>query len=114
MTSHDEYREIAASYALDALDARERAEFEARLATCAICRQDVADLAPVVAALGTTVEPMAPPPELKARTLARATGQAPAPTAQVVPIRSAPPPARRSSGWLLAAASLVLASGHGA
>src|SRR5690349_3738664 len=106
MTSHDEYREIAASYALDALDERERAEFEAHLSTCAICRQDVADLAPVVSALGTTVEPVAPPPDLKARTLSKATGQPAAPRGQVVQMRRASEPARRSNAWLLAAASL--------
>jgi anti-sigma-K factor RskA len=115
MTSHDEYREIAASYALDALDTTERAEFEAHLATCAICRQDVADLAPVVTALGGTVEPVEPPADLKTRTLAKALGQA-VPRGQVVPMRPAPAPAPgpRSNGWLIAAASLVLAAGLGA
>ena len=41
--------EDAAAYALTALDAAELAEFEAHLATCALCQQEVAEFSATVA-----------------------------------------------------------------
>jgi len=42
-SQHDRLARLDASYAMDALDARERAEFEAHLATCGACRAGVAE-----------------------------------------------------------------------
>ncbi|MGZ4793619.1 MAG: anti-sigma factor [Ilumatobacteraceae bacterium] len=61
--------QLAAAYALDAVDERERAEFEAHYPTCAVCRPEVAGfreaLSHVAAASAT-----APPASLKASVMA--------------------------------------------
>lgn len=66
--SGGEVHHLGAAYALDALDERERAAYEAHLATCEICRTDVREFRETAAELGSlTVE--APPVELKARVM---------------------------------------------
>ena len=52
--------EAAGSYALNALDPAELDEFEAHLATCEICQDDVAELCEVAAELSLLV--LADPP----------------------------------------------------
>ena len=52
--------EFAGSYALNALDAAELAEFEAHLATCEICQDEVADFCETAAEL--SLLSLAPPP----------------------------------------------------
>lgn len=47
MTGHQEYREWSAAYVLGALDLDDRAEFQAHLATCDECRDEVVALAAV-------------------------------------------------------------------
>jgi anti-sigma-K factor RskA len=59
---------LVAAYALNALDAQERADFEAHLAACEACRDDVAELADVAAQLGTGVA-AEPTPALRQRVL---------------------------------------------
>jgi anti-sigma-K factor RskA len=59
---------LAAAYALDALDARERAAFEAHYPSCDVCRADVLDFRSTLAVVAEA-ETMAPPPELKRRVL---------------------------------------------
>jgi anti-sigma-K factor RskA len=113
--THDEWRAMAAAYAIDALDDADRAAFEQHLATCAECPALVASYAPVTEALGRAAEPVALPADLRARTLARAAAQ---PRAFVRPAASAPvrsAPAGRATGapWWLAAAALVTAVGLG-
>ena len=113
--THDEWRAMAAAYAIDALDDADRAASEQHLATCAECRALVASYVPVTEALGRAVEPVALPADLRARTLARATAQ---PRALARPAASASrqaAPAGRSTGapWWLAAAALVTAAGLG-
>jgi anti-sigma-K factor RskA len=58
MTDHDLHA-LSGAYALDALDDDERARFEAHLADCAGCREEVASLGEAAALLGT--EPVEPP-----------------------------------------------------
>src|SRR5260221_9481054 len=70
-----EFAESAAAYALGALDASERARFEAHLPTCDICQEEVDKYRSVTAGIGGTVEPMVPPAALKARVIAAATSQ---------------------------------------
>ncbi len=104
---HDAFAEAAAAYALGVLDVSEREGFERHLRTCDACQADVRAYRQVSPAIGASVEPAAPSPDLKARVLAAAT---PGPAARVVQPRDA----RRSSAlWLAAAASLVLNAGIG-
>lgn len=87
--------EPVAAYALDALDERERAEFEAHLLECAACRDEVSSLQAAAAELAYAVDDAAPPPALRERTLAAARRGG-----DVVPLR------RR---WVLPAAGTVAA-----
>lgn len=64
-----EIHHLGAAYALDALDARERAAFEAHYATCEICRTDVREMRQATADLAGLAS-TTPPPELRARVLA--------------------------------------------
>jgi anti-sigma-K factor RskA len=112
---HDDFAAAAAAYALDALTPDERRAFEAHLATCAECQADVASFRGVSVGIGLATDPVDPPSGLKARVIARATGQAavaaPAPTpARVVEFHDRRSP---SSGWLAAAAGLLLAAASG-
>lgn len=59
---------LAAAYALDALDADERAEFEAHYPACDVCRREVINYRQTAAQL--TVDAVAPPVELRSSILA--------------------------------------------
>ena len=52
-TGHDRPHDLAAPYALDALDESERSAFERHLAECADCRTEVEGLQEATAALAT-------------------------------------------------------------
>jgi anti-sigma-K factor RskA len=65
----DEIHDAAGAYALDALDDLERARFEAHLARCATCRQDVADFQATARLLGAAAAE-APPIALRDSVLA--------------------------------------------
>lgn len=67
MTDHDLHA-LSGAYAVDALDADERARFEAHLATCADCREEVASLREAAALLGT--DPVEPPSSVRDAVLA--------------------------------------------
>jgi anti-sigma-K factor RskA len=110
--SHDEWRALAAAYAIDALDADERDAFEDHRATCAECRALVQSYAPVVAGLGLAVDPDQPPASLRARTLARAAAQSQPARAIGQPAKATPmptPAARRSPSWWMVSVSLAAA-----
>src|SRR5439155_1333857 len=62
MTDHERYRELAGPYALDALEAEQRAPFEAHLAECATCRADVQAFREVAGALAHAAPAATPPP----------------------------------------------------
>src|SRR5881409_833148 len=96
MTEHH-WTELAASYALGALDPAERVEFERHLETCPECRAEVQAFHEVAGRLAQGAPPAAPPAELRERVLREAR--------QVRPL-----PARRRP-WLpwVAAAAGVLA-----
>ncbi len=97
----DDVHDLAAGYALDALDVRERARFEEHLDGCDDCRQNVASFREAAAHLAFAPVGAEPPPELRGRILsaARAEGQ------NVVSLQS-----RRSLAVSLAAAVAVAAS----
>jgi anti-sigma-K factor RskA len=68
--SEIEIHELGAAYALDALDAAERASYEAHFANCSICRTEVAEHRETAAKLGVFAA-TAPPSGLKGRVLAQ-------------------------------------------
>ena len=75
--------DLSAAYALDALSAEERQEFEQHLAHCEECRETVAAFHDIAASLAHGVEAQQPPPELRARLLEQARGE----RGNIVPFR---------------------------
>lgn len=63
-----ELHEDAAAYALSCLDAAEAADFEAHLATCPFCRQEVTEFCATAAEL-SLLTTATPPPELRTNVL---------------------------------------------
>jgi hypothetical protein len=103
IASHEEFAETLSAYAVDALDDNERTAFEVHLSWCRQCQADLAELRRVAAGLGLAADPVEPPEALKAKTIARATGQPQRrPAAPFAPPRREPA-ARRQSGLLIAA-----------
>ncbi len=119
-SSIEAFHGLAAAYALDALDADERAEFERALAASPELRDEVDAFARSAAHLAEQAEPVSPPPALKADLMARldatpqvqvAADAAPAvpsvadasavppgaAAASVSPVAPAPPPADEDS-----------------
>lgn len=113
---------LSGAYAVDAVDEAERAMFEAHLADCADCQEEVASLRAAAATL--TEEPehqTAPPPRLRGDVLAQISQVRPLPPA-TAPTRTGPGgvdrttgatvhehPARRRRWPLLVAAAAVAA-----
>jgi anti-sigma-K factor RskA len=110
---HDRWADSAGAYVLDAMPARERAEFESHLATCTTCQADVDELRPAAEALPMASPPMLPPPALKDRIMAEVEREA-ALLAQAGPAADRPEPARRRfrlpvlTGWRLAPVAAAL------
>lgn len=67
--THDE-QALAAPYVLGALDGADRLAFEAHLATCPVCSEEVRSLRRVADALAFAVPQRTPRPELRSRVLA--------------------------------------------
>jgi anti-sigma-K factor RskA len=61
--------QLAAAYALDAVDEHERAEFEAHYPTCPVCRPEVAGFRETLSQVAASVA-VDPPPSLKADVMA--------------------------------------------
>ena len=101
---HAAFLDLAAPYALGVLAGDERDAFVSHLATCAICRQEVASLARVVEALPQTLDQAPLPPALRARVLAVATAPAAAGSMPLTPPRAGASP---WVGWLAAAATVA-------
>ena len=91
-----ELHDLAAAYALNALDPEDRWTYELHLNTCERCRQEVAELRESAAELAYVAEGPAPPPELRERILRAAREERPG---AVVPFRG-----RR---WLLPVTAAV-------
>ncbi|PAF29351.1 zf-HC2 domain-containing protein, partial [Paenibacillus sp. 7516] len=66
---HEEWSDLAPMYVLGGLEAEEVEAFEAHMATCEACRQEVKELQEVTGFLPLTAEPVAPPPGMRARVL---------------------------------------------
>jgi anti-sigma-K factor RskA len=75
--------DLTASYALDALDPEDAREYEAHLARCERCRDELTSLSEAAAALAYATEAPSPPPELRDRILRQARSE----RANVVPLR---------------------------
>ena len=75
--------ELTAGYALDALDPDERERYEAHLAGCERCREELQGFWAVAGALGRAAEGPAPPPSLRGRILEQARAE----RSVVVPLR---------------------------
>jgi hypothetical protein len=71
MDVHD----LTAAYALDALNEEERETFEAHLAQCALCREDLAGLGEAATALALAVVSPPPPARLRERILTTAAAE---------------------------------------
>ena len=63
---HDDHKDDTAAYLLGALSDLERQAFESHLEGCMDCREQVEHLRPAADALPRSVEPLSPPPSLKA------------------------------------------------
>jgi anti-sigma-K factor RskA len=79
-----ELHDLAAAYALDALDPEDRWTYELHLDECDRCRDEVARLRETATELAYVTEGPAPSPELRDRILREARAGAPA---EVVPLR---------------------------
>ncbi|HUY72442.1 MAG TPA: anti-sigma factor [Gaiellaceae bacterium] len=73
----EKLHDLTAAYALDALDPEEREAYEAHLAECERCREEVAEFSSVAASLAHAVEPASPPPALRERILDAARAERP-------------------------------------
>jgi anti-sigma-K factor RskA len=65
-----DHRELAAAYALGALDRADVARFEAHLERCAVCEADVEGYRDALLVLAHSADPAEPPPPLRDRILA--------------------------------------------
>jgi anti-sigma factor RsiW len=97
----DDLHELSALYALDALDADDRARFEEHLEDCATCRDELAGLRDASSALAYVPEGPAPPADLRERVLAAVRAE----PKDVVPLRP-----RRSAAVSVAATFAVAAT----
>jgi anti-sigma-K factor RskA len=113
MTStHDELA-LAAAYVLGALDAAERRAFDAHVAVCAICREEVRSLQHVADALAYSVPAVTPGADLRARILGPIVGDAAGAGADRGSA-TRPRVSSRLPAWLPLAAAIVIAVGLGA
>ena len=79
----DALHDLTAAYALDALDPEDARRYEAHLAHCERCHDELAELSETAGALPYASEASSPPPELRARILDRARAE----QSNVVPLR---------------------------
>ena len=93
--AHVEIHDLAAAYAVNALDPEDRWTYERHLETCERCRNEVAALREGATQLAYAAEGPEPSPELRERILRAAREERPAP---VTPLRR---------GWLLPATAVA-------
>jgi anti-sigma-K factor RskA len=99
---------LAGAYAADALSEHERAQFEAHLAGCPTCRQEVCELRETAARLAAA-EAVPPPARLLGNVMAEIarTRQLPPRTPDEPVVEPVIGPARRAQRWLIAAAVVL-------
>lgn len=118
MNDHNYQQDLVGAYLLDALDLRERDDFESHLEHCAECRAEVRDLSGVVSVLPLACEPAAPSEMVLDRILQTlaAEGSDSRSRSHLVPLPGGAPKARswlRGPGAALVAAAAVLVAGLG-
>jgi anti-sigma-K factor RskA len=111
---HERWADATASYLLGALPDEELPAFEAHLAGCPACREEVAALRPAADALPASAPRVEPPPELKARIMGVVEAEAELLAAAAGPARqprAAARPRRRIAwlGWTAAATAAAVA-----
>jgi hypothetical protein len=77
MSDHDRWEELAAGFALAALEPEDEQAFAAHVRHCERCQRDLAALHEVTAGLAQAVEPADPPEDLGARIAAAAAAERP-------------------------------------
>ena len=97
--------DLTAAYALDALDPKDARVYEAHLARCERCREELASLSEAASALAFATEAPAPPPELRERILRQARSERP----NVVPLRPRWAIAAAAAAAVATAAAVALA-----
>src|SRR4051794_28258471 len=106
---HDHWEQLAAGFALDALEPEERADFTAHLASCAQCRELLDEHSLVAAQLGSLAgDDVSPPPWSAIRAGVVGEPQRPA-EAEVVVLRRRP----RFATLAAAAAAVAVAGAAG-
>jgi anti-sigma-K factor RskA len=117
---HDGYEGNAAPYVLGALPEDEHQAFRLHLASCAICREEVAALQTVADALPAVAPHVSAPPELKQRLMARVEEDLPAEAKRasarrrfVLPSIGLRPAFGLAGAAIVVVLVLVLASGGG-
>jgi anti-sigma-K factor RskA len=98
MNDHARWADAAGAYVLGAMPSGERDEFEAHLATCVVCREEVDELRPAAETLPMASPPRLPPPELKDRIMAEVEREAALLSSAGAGADRAEP--RRRPGWL--------------
>jgi anti-sigma factor RsiW len=112
MTNAHEIHALSGAYAVDALDADERARFEEHLAACPACQEEVADLQQTTALMAEVTQ-ADPPPALRASVLAGIKSVRPLPPEVPAATNVRRLPIRRRLTALVAAAALLGAAGAG-
>jgi anti-sigma factor RsiW len=107
-----EIHALSGAYAVDALDADERARFEEHLAACPACEAEVADLQQATA-LMSEITQAEPPPALRESVLAGIKSVRPLPPEIPVATNVRKLPIRRRLTALVAAAALLGVAGAG-
>jgi Anti-sigma-K factor rskA/Putative zinc-finger len=98
MSNHERWADSAGAYVLGAMTQAERDQYEAHLAECDTCREEVEDLQPAAEALPVAPQPMAPPAALKDRIMAEVEREA-ALLAEAGPSADRAPRPRRKRRW---------------
>jgi anti-sigma-K factor RskA len=112
-TDHRQYEENVAAYLLGALTELEVELFERHLRACPLCRQQLEELRVAAEALPRAVEPVPPPPELKASLMRTVRAEAAAAAPAKPPRRLRWPFPELRPAWAALAAACVLAIGIG-
>jgi hypothetical protein len=103
--SHEEFGELAAGVAFDAVDVEEVKRVEEHAATCASCARELQDYREIASAIGSAVPQLDPPAVLQGRVMAAARRERQeGPKRRVTPLARV---RRLSPAWLVAAASLA-------